>query len=79
MERYEFDQARERLAAVGWELRPAEESWTGFSRLRVQYAGQLNSLAKWWAIPPTQWIGDRSFVRFTLPRHEAITTQVVNG
>ena len=79
VERYEFDQARERLAAVGWELRPAEESWTGFSRLRVQYAGQLNSLAKWWAIPPTQWIGDRSFVRFTLPRHEAITTRVVNG
>ena len=79
VERYEFDQARERLAAVGWELRPAEESWMGFSRLRVQYAGQLNSMAKWWAIPPTQWIGDRSFVRFTLPRHEAITTRVVNG
>ena len=73
VERYEFDQARERLAAAGWELHSAEDSWKGFSRLRGQYAGQLNSMAKWWAIPPTQWIGDRSFVRFTMPRHEAIT------
>ena len=78
VERYEFDQAREALAAVGWELRPAEDSWKGFSRLRAQYAGTLNNMAKWWAIPPTQWIGDRSFVRLTMPRHEAITTRVVN-
>lgn len=78
VERYEFDQARERLASAGWELRPAEDSWKGFSRLRVQYASQLNNMAKWWAIPPTQWIGDRSFVRFTVPRHEAITTRAVS-
>lgn len=78
VERYEFDQARERLASAGWELRPAEESWKGFARLRAQYATQLNNMAKWWAIPPTQWIGDRSFVRFSIPRHEAITTRAVN-
>jgi hypothetical protein len=78
VERYEFDQARERLAAAGWELHSAEDSWKGFSRLRAQYAGQLNTMAKWWAIPPTQWIGDRSFVRFTVPRHEAITTRVAS-
>ena len=78
VERYEFDQAREALAAGGWQLRPAEDAWKGFSRLRAQYAGTLNNMAKWWAIPPTQWIGDRSFVRFTMPRHEAITTRVVN-
>ena len=78
VERYEFDQARERLAAAGWELRPAEDSWKGFSRLRAQYSTQLNNMAKWWAIPPTQWIGDRSYVRFTIPRHEAITQQVVS-
>ncbi|HET9849946.1 MAG TPA: potassium channel family protein [Candidatus Dormibacteraeota bacterium] len=78
VERYEFDQARERLAAAGWELHSAEDSWKGFSRLRAQYAGQLNDMAKWWAAPPTQWIGDRSVVRFTVPRHEAITQRVVS-
>src|SRR6266480_4157012 len=61
VERYEFDQARERLAAAGWELLGADESWVAFSRLRTQYAVQLNNMAKWWAAPPTQWIGDRSY------------------
>lgn len=79
VERYEFDQARERLAAAGWELRPAEDSWKGFSRLRAQYATQLNNMAKWWAIPPTQWIGDRSFIRFAVPRHEAITQRAASN
>jgi hypothetical protein len=79
VERYEFDQARERLATAGWELRPAEDSWNGFSRLRAQYAGQLNSMAKWWAIPPTQWIGDRSVFGCRGRRHAATTPRVVNG
>src|SRR5438477_4581120 len=70
VERYEFDQARERLAAAGWELLGADESWVAFSRLRTQYAVQLNNMAKWWAAPPTQWIGDRSYVRFPLQRHQ---------
>src|SRR2546421_8387792 len=63
VERYEFDQARERLAAAGWSLLGPEESWMAFSRLRAQYAVALNNMAKWWAAPPTQWIGDRSYVR----------------
>src|SRR6266513_3933858 len=70
VERYEFDQARERLAAAGWQLLGAEESWVAFSRLRTQYAVPLNNMAKWWAAPPTQWIGDRSYVRFPLQRHQ---------
>src|SRR5256885_4244170 len=70
VERYEFDQARERLAAAGWALLGAEESGVAFSRLRTQYAVQLNNMAKWWAAPPTQWIGDRSYVRFPLQRHQ---------
>ena len=78
VERYEFDQARERLAAAGWSLRGPEESWTAFSRLRTQYAVALNNMAKWWAAPPTQWIGDRSFVRFSRPRHEEVTAQAAS-
>jgi hypothetical protein len=78
VERYEFDQARERLAAAGWRLRPAEESWLAFSRRRIQYAVALNNMAKWWAAPPTQWIGDRSFVRFTQPRHHEVPAQAAS-
>src|SRR5438309_3041187 len=52
VERYEFDQARERLAAAGWSLLGPEESWVAFSRLRAQYAVALNNMAKWWAAPP---------------------------
>jgi len=77
VERYEFDQARERLAAAGWSLAGPEESWTAFSRLRAQYAVALNNMAKWWAAPPTQWIGDRSYVRFAAPRHQEVPARRV--
>jgi len=78
VERYEFDQARERLAAAGWSLLGPEESWVAFSRLRIQYAVALNNMAKWWAAPPTQWIGDRSYVRFSGRRHEEITARAAS-
>jgi len=71
VERYEFDQARERLAAAGYILLGPEESWVAFSKIRAQYAGSLNGMARWWAAPPTQWIGDRSYVRFGQGRHQA--------
>src|SRR5438445_3821551 len=79
VERYEFDQARERLSAAGWRLVAPEASWLAFSRLRVQYASQLNSMAKWFAAPPTQWIGDRSYVRFTAQRHQEIESRAASG
>jgi hypothetical protein len=69
VERYEFDEARRRLSKAGWQLQGADESWAAFAKLRSQYSGQLNSMARWWAAPPTQWIGDRSYVRFRLRRH----------
>jgi hypothetical protein len=30
-------------------------------------------MAKWWAAPPTQWIGDRSYRRFTEDRHRDVS------
>lgn len=78
VERYEFDQARERLGAAGWSLLGPEESWVAFSRLRTQYAVALNNMAKWWAAPPTQWIGDRSYIRFTVRRHEEVTARAAS-
>lgn len=62
IERYEFDQARARLAELGFGLRDAEESWKEFCELRIAYAGALSAMAAFWQIPPLQWIGDRSIV-----------------
>ncbi len=63
VERAEFDAARERLAAAGYRLGDAEESWRAFSALRARYAGGLIAMARFWAVPPAQWIGDRTALR----------------
>jgi ion channel len=65
VERPEFDAARARLAAAGWRLRDAERSWTDFDALRARYASDLNAMARFWSVPPAQWIGDRSAMRHT--------------
>ena len=60
VERAEFDEARARLAAAGYATRDAETSWQDFAAVRATYASSLNELARYWATPPSQWIGDRS-------------------
>jgi hypothetical protein len=63
IERAEFDEARDRLRAAGYELvADGEAAWAEFARLRAEYAGPLNALAKYLDVPPAQWIGDRSYV-----------------
>ena len=64
VERAEFDEARARLQRAGFRLQDAEQSWANFSRLRLEYAGRINALARYWATPPAQWIGDRSPLRY---------------
>ena len=63
VERSEFDAARAQLAAAGWRLREVERSWSDFQRIRGRYAGDLEGMARFWAVPPAQWIGDRSALR----------------
>ena len=63
IERAEFDDARSRLAKAGYAVvGDADASWTEFAKLRSEYAGPLNALAKYLDVPPAQWIGDRSYV-----------------
>ena len=63
IERAEFDEARDRLRAAGYVLVPdVDAAWSEFARLRAEYAGPLNALAKYLDVPPAQWIGDRSYV-----------------
>jgi hypothetical protein len=69
VERAEFDQACERLAAAGYQLRPPDLAWEKFARLRGEYALPLNSLASYFEIPPSQWVGDRTLIQHRLLRH----------
>lgn len=62
VERGEWDAARARLARAGFALRPEAEAWEAFKAHRSQYAAGLNELAKHFAAPPAQWVGDRSML-----------------
>ncbi len=59
----EFIAAYRSLRELGVPLHPLEDAWPAFSAKRAQYATQLDTLARWWRIPPARWIGDRSRVR----------------
>ncbi|HZY97651.1 MAG TPA: potassium channel family protein [Candidatus Cybelea sp.] len=76
IEREEFDHACERLAAAGYMLRDRDEAWQRFSSLRSGYAAHLNEMARFFEIPPLQWIGDRSMIKISphddLKIHEKI-------
>jgi len=40
----------------------ADASWAEFAKLRSEYGGPLNALARYLDVPPAQWVGDRSYV-----------------
>jgi hypothetical protein len=63
LEREEFEEACRRLERAGFRLHDVDEAWVRFSRLRMEYAGRVNALARHFASPPAQWIGDRSPLR----------------
>ena len=60
--RDEFDRAYDRLESVGYSLRDRDTAWRDFAELRGEYAGPLNAMARFFQIPPIQWIGDRSLL-----------------
>ena len=60
LEREEFEEACRRLMRAGFRVRDVDQAWLAFSALRMEYAGRVNALARNWASPPAQWIGDRS-------------------
>jgi Ion channel len=62
IERSEFDDACDQLVEAGYKLRDRDEAWKRFSDLRSNYASRLNALARFFEIPPLQWIGDRSAI-----------------
>lgn len=62
VERQEFEDARARLIAAGYQCREADAAWNDFASLRSKYASIINQLAGRLAILPAKWIGDRSYV-----------------
>lgn len=60
--REEFERACDRLAAAGLKVRNRDEAWQHFATLRSTYAGHLNGLARFFDIPPLEWVGDRSLI-----------------
>ena len=62
IERFEFEQAWDRLQRAGYRCKPADVAWTAFARLRSTYASPINGLARALVIIPAEWIGDRSYL-----------------
>ena len=54
----QYQEARQRLGAAGYVLKPETEGWARFQDLRSAYADPLNRMAGGLAIEPTEWIGD---------------------
>jgi hypothetical protein len=58
----EFDRACARLVEAGYQLREKTNAWKRFATMRVVYAGDLAALARFFSIPPLEWVGDRSLI-----------------
>lgn len=58
--REDFDRACDRLARAGYALRDRDAAWNVFSKKRAGYAAPLNAMARFFCIPPVQWIGDEA-------------------
>jgi hypothetical protein len=62
IDRSEFETACDHLERASYKLRNREAAWSEFSKLRSTYSAHLNTLARWLAIPPVQWVSDRSLL-----------------
>jgi ion channel len=62
VERSEFDEALVRLGRAGYRCKEPEGAWKQFTELRSRYASPLNQFARNLAVPPAQWISDRSYL-----------------
>jgi len=69
IERAEFEAACRQLADAGYPTLCSEKSWRAFAESRAAYATRLNLLARYFASPPSQWIGDRSVLAHVRADH----------
>jgi hypothetical protein len=67
IEREEFNEACIALRAAGYTTRHDDDAWDQFRTLRAIYAAPVNRLARFLAIIPAPWIGDRSYLPHSDP------------
>jgi len=60
IDRDEYQAAVDRLKKAGYRIR--EGGWEKFRKLRSQYGSVVNQLALLLAVPPAEWVGDRSYL-----------------
>jgi hypothetical protein len=70
LDREAYDAACERLAAVGYELEPADEAWPRFEAARAIYAPRLEEMAHYWETTATSWLGGEAELRSAAHRPE---------
>ncbi len=62
IEQAEFRTACRQLIEVGYDIDYDDDAWRRFAERRAVYAERLNLLARYFSIPPSLWIGDRSML-----------------
>ena len=58
LDRSDFEAACYRLQEAGYTLEPQDEAWRAFEAARATYAPRLEVMARYLAMPATQWLGD---------------------
>jgi hypothetical protein len=63
LDRSDFEAACYRLQEAGYSLEPQDEAWEAFEAARATYAPRLEVMARYLAMPGTQWLGDSVALR----------------
>jgi len=71
LDREAFDLAYARLAEVGYEMEPAEEAWPRFEAARSRYVERLETMANYWEVTSTAWLGEMEELRSVVHLAEA--------
>ncbi|HKB27793.1 MAG TPA: hypothetical protein VKC59_02120, partial [Candidatus Limnocylindrales bacterium] len=66
-----FELAHARLAEIGYELEPADEAWPRFEAARSRYADRLETMANYWEVASTSWLGEVEELRSVVHLAEA--------
>jgi hypothetical protein len=62
VEQDEYRVAVDRLRQAGYRIKDGDGSWEKFVELRGHYGSIANQMAQLLAVPPAQWVGDRSYL-----------------
>jgi len=70
-----FDLAYARLGTVGYDLEPADDAWPRFEAARSQYVDRLDTMANYWEVASTSWLGEVEELRSVVHLAEAVAAR----